>query len=128
MTEALKLCMREWQFTELSAVLNFLHNPKWDDPSAETGSILPIPNKNVINKRVKANIERLNSADNENLEDVEIMPCESSMKVKSDNRTYNPGHRHSYLYCIIISIYFIFGINTIQCQCENWNVAIPTPW
>ena len=51
-----------------------MHNPKRDDLSAETGSILPIPNKTVIKKHVKAIIERLNSAENENLEDIEIMP------------------------------------------------------
>ena len=47
----------------ISGVLNYLYNPKRDDLSAETGSILPIPNKTVIKKYVKAIIERLNSAD-----------------------------------------------------------------
>ena len=52
----------------LSEVLNYLHNPKRYDLSAETGSILPILNKTVTQKHVKAIIERRNSVDNDNLE------------------------------------------------------------
>ena len=65
-----------------------MHNPKWDDLRAGTGSILHIPNKIVIEKHVNAIIERLNSVDNENLDDTEIMPSESSMQQQSDNQTH----------------------------------------
>ena len=68
-------------------MLNYLHNPKRDELSAEIGSILPIPNKTVIENHVKAMNERLNSVENENLEDIEILPSESSTKRQSDNRT-----------------------------------------
>ena len=50
-----------------------MHNPKGEDLTAETGSKLPIPDKTVIKKYAKAIIERLNSVDNEILEDTEVM-------------------------------------------------------
>ena len=53
---------------ELSGVLNYLHNPKRDDLSAETGSIFPNLNKTVTQKHVKTIIQRLNSIDKENIE------------------------------------------------------------
>ena len=79
MTDALKVSIRERQRKELSGVLNYLHNPKRDDLRAETGRTLPIPIK-TVKKHVKAIIERLKSVDNENLDDIEIMPSESSSK------------------------------------------------
>ena len=89
MIDALKLSIRERQRMELSGVLNCLHNPKRDDVNSDIGSIYPIPNKTVIKKHAKAIIERLNSEnlDNENLDDIEVMPSESSTKQQSDNRT-----------------------------------------
>ena len=88
MTDALKLRIREQWRMEFSRVLNYLHNPKREDLTAETGSKLPIPNKTVNKKYAKAIIERLNSVDNEILEDTEIMLSEFSTKWQSVNRTY----------------------------------------
>ena len=65
-----------------------MQNLKWNDLSAETGSILRSPNKTVIKNHLKAIIGRLNSVDNENFEDIEILPCESSTKWQSNNQTY----------------------------------------
>ena len=65
---------------ELLGVLNYLHNPKQNDLNAKICSILPISNKTVIQKRVKAIIECLNSVGCVNLEDIEIMSSESSPK------------------------------------------------
>ena len=70
MTGAVKLHIRERRRVELSGVLNYLQNPKQDDFSAETGSKLHIPNKNIIKKHEKITIEKLNSVDNENIEDM----------------------------------------------------------
>ena len=50
MADVLKLRIRERRRMELSAVLKYLRNTKRDDPSAETGYILPIPNETVIKK------------------------------------------------------------------------------
>ena len=72
---------------ELSGVLNYFRSSKGNVLSTETGIILPIPNKTVIKEYAKAIIERLNSVDNEILEDVEIMLSEFSAKRQSDNRT-----------------------------------------
>ena len=47
MTDAVKLHIREQQCIELSGVLNYSRNPKRNDQSAETGIILPIPNKTI---------------------------------------------------------------------------------
>ena len=52
----------------LSEALNYFHIPKRYDLSPETGSILPILNKTVTQKHVKAIIQRLNSVVNKNLE------------------------------------------------------------
>ena len=57
---------------ELSGVLNCMHNTKRDDLNAETGSIFSIPHIFFIKKYVKAMIKRLYTADNENLEDIEV--------------------------------------------------------
>ena len=72
---------------EFYEVFNYLHIPKRDDLTAEISRKLPIPNKTVIKKYAKAIIERLNSVDNEILEDTEIMLSEFSTKWQSDNRT-----------------------------------------
>ena len=73
---------------EFSGVLNCLHNPKREDLREEIGSKLPIPNKTVNQKYAKAIIERLNSVDNEILEDTEIMLTEFPTQRHSDDRTY----------------------------------------
>ena len=79
MTDALKLCIWEWQLVGLSGVLNYLHNPKRYDLSAVTGSILPILNKIVTQKHAKAVIQWLNSVDNENHEYIcKLMPSKST--------------------------------------------------
>ena len=88
MTDALKLRIWEQWCMKLSGVVNYLYNPRWDNLSAEIGSLLPILNETVIKKHIKPIIERLSSVDNENLEDIEIMPSKFSTKQQSDNQTY----------------------------------------
>ena len=48
-----KLRIRERRLIGLMGVFNYMHIPRQDDQSAETGSILPIAYKTAIKEHVK---------------------------------------------------------------------------